>query len=89
LLAGAVLRRRFHRYGRSGELLFVQAGWWRRQLWAVPIANVQSASISRSLLQRWLGSQRWRWTRPVRPLSAGRASSTSGRNSARAAGRHP
>ena len=55
LLAGAVLRRRFHRYGRSGELLFVQAGWWRRQLWAVPIANVQSASISRSLLQRWLG----------------------------------
>ncbi len=55
LLASAVLRRRFHRYGLSGDLLFVQAGWWRRRLWALPLANVQSASISRSLVQRWLG----------------------------------
>jgi putative membrane protein len=55
LLAGAVLSRRFHRYGRSGKLLFVQAGWLRQQLWALPIANVQSASISRSFLQRRLG----------------------------------
>lgn len=55
LLVDAVLRRRFHRYGLSGELLFVQAGWWKRRLWALPLANVQSASVSRSPLQRWLG----------------------------------
>jgi putative membrane protein len=55
LLAGAVLGRRFHRYGRSGDLLFVQAGWWARQLWALPLGNVQSAGISRSFLQRRLG----------------------------------
>jgi putative membrane protein len=55
LLVGAVLSRRFHRYGRSGDLLFVQAGWWARQLWALPLGSIQSASISRSFLQRRLG----------------------------------
>jgi putative membrane protein len=54
LLAGAVLRRRFHRYGVSGNLLFVQAGFWKRQLWALPMANAQSVSLSRSWLQRRL-----------------------------------
>jgi putative membrane protein len=55
LLVGAVLRRRFHRYGIADGLLFVEAGWWRRQVWAVPMGSAQSVSIRRSWLQRRLG----------------------------------
>ena len=55
-LAGlALLERRFHRYGLSGGLLFVQRGLWRQRLWVVPVAKVQSLSISRGPLQRLLG----------------------------------
>jgi putative membrane protein len=55
LLGGAVLRRRYHRYGLEVDLLFVQAGFWKRRLWAVPMASTQTVSISRSWLQRLLG----------------------------------
>jgi putative membrane protein len=55
LLGAAVLRRRYHRYGVEGEVLFVQAGFWKRRLWALPMANAQTVSISRSWLQRLLG----------------------------------
>jgi len=51
----AALERRFHRYGLGGDLLFVARGVWRQRLWIVPLANVQSTSLSRSLLQRPLG----------------------------------
>jgi putative membrane protein len=55
LLGGAFLGRRYHRYALSGELLFVQAGFWRRRLWALQVANAQTVSLSRSFLQRRLG----------------------------------
>ena len=55
LLGAAVLRRRYHRYGLEGDLLFVQAGFWKRRLWALPMANTQTVSITRSWLQRLLG----------------------------------
>ncbi|HEX8444923.1 MAG TPA: PH domain-containing protein [Allosphingosinicella sp.] len=55
LLGGAFLGRRYHRYALSGELLFVQAGFWRRRMWALPVANAQTVSVSRSFLQRRLG----------------------------------
>jgi putative membrane protein len=55
LLGGAVLRRRYHRYGVVGRMLFVRAGFWRRQTWAVPMANAQTVSLRQSFLQRRLG----------------------------------
>jgi putative membrane protein len=55
LLAVAALERRFHRYAIDEELLFVMRGVWRRQLWLIPLANVQSLSVSRGPLQRRLG----------------------------------
>lgn len=55
LLGHAVLRRRYHLYGKADGFLFVTAGFWRRRLWALPMANVQTVSLSRSPLQRWLG----------------------------------
>jgi putative membrane protein len=51
----AVLERRFHRYGLAGDLLFVERGVWRQRLWVVPLAKVQSLSLSRGPLQRRLG----------------------------------
>jgi putative membrane protein len=53
-VAGA-LERRFHRYALDGDMLFVARGVWRRRLWLVPLANVQSLSLSRGPIQRWLG----------------------------------
>lgn len=55
LLGAAALRRRYHRYGLEDDILFVQAGFWKRRLWALPMANTQTVSISRSWLQRLLG----------------------------------
>jgi putative membrane protein len=54
-LAGAVLQRNFHLYGVADGLLFVQESFWKRRLWAVPMASAQSVSIRRSWLQRRLG----------------------------------
>ncbi|WP_182466816.1 PH domain-containing protein [Sphingomonas gilva] len=56
LLAVAMLRRRFHRYGLPGDRLFVQRGVLTRQMWIVPVRNVQAVSIRRSWLQRRLGT---------------------------------
>jgi putative membrane protein len=53
-VAGA-LERRFHRYALEGDLLFVARGVWRRRLWLVPLANVQSLGLSRGPIQRRLG----------------------------------
>ncbi len=47
--------RRFHRYGLSGNLLFVRRGVIRQQLWIVPVAKIQSLTIRQSWLQRMLG----------------------------------
>jgi putative membrane protein len=55
LLGGAFLGRRYHRYAVIGDHLFVRAGFWRRQLWAMPMANAQTVSLRRSFLQRRLG----------------------------------
>jgi putative membrane protein len=55
LAVAAALDRRFHRYGLAEDLLFVGRGVWRRRLWVIPLANVQSLSLSRGLLQRRLG----------------------------------
>ena len=51
----AALERRHHRFALAQDLLFVSRGVWRRRLWLVPVANIQSLSLSRSLLQRRLG----------------------------------
>jgi putative membrane protein len=51
----AALERHYHRYALGEDLLFVSRGIWRRRLWLVPVANIQSLSLSRSLLQRRLG----------------------------------
>lgn len=56
ILAVALLKRRFHRYGLPGETLFVQRGVLSRQMWIVPVRNVQAVSIRRSWLQRRLGT---------------------------------
>jgi putative membrane protein len=55
LALAAALERRFHRYALAEDLLFVARGVWRRRLWLVPLKNVQSLSLSRSLVQRRLG----------------------------------
>lgn len=51
----AALQRRHHRYDLHADLLFITRGVWRQQLWAVPVANAQAVSVSRSWLQRRLG----------------------------------
>ena len=56
ILAVVLLKRRFHRYGLPGETLFVQRGVLSRQMWIVPVRNVQAVSIRRSWLQRRLGT---------------------------------
>lgn len=55
LAAAAALERHGHRYALTDDLLFVARGVWHRRLWLVPLRNVQSLSLSRSLLQRRLG----------------------------------
>lgn len=56
IMAVALLRRRYHRYGLPGETLYVQRGVLSRQMWIVPVRNVQAVSIRRSWLQRRLGT---------------------------------
>ncbi|HYI40927.1 MAG TPA: PH domain-containing protein [Allosphingosinicella sp.] len=55
LAAAAALERRFHRYAIGDGLLFVSRGVWRRRLWLIPIARVQSLSLSSGPIQRRLG----------------------------------
>ena len=55
LAVAAALERRFHRYGLAHDLLFVSRGVWRRRLWLIPIASVQSLGLSRGPVQRRLG----------------------------------
>ena len=56
ILAVALLKRRYHRYGLPGDTLFVQRGVLSRQMWILPVRNVQAVSIRRSWLQRRLGT---------------------------------
>ncbi|MEA3065278.1 MAG: putative rane protein [Sphingomonadales bacterium] len=55
LAIAATLDRRYHRYALADDLLFVARGVWRRRLWLVPLANIQSLSLSRGPIQRRLG----------------------------------
>lgn len=55
LAVAAALERRYHRYALGDDLLFVARGVWRRRLWLIPLANVQSLSLSRGVVQRRLG----------------------------------
>ncbi len=55
LVAIAIVERRSHGYAFDRELLFVQAGYWRRALWILPVANVQTVAMRRGWLQRRLG----------------------------------
>jgi putative membrane protein len=55
LAVTAALDRRYHRYALADDLLFVARGVWRRRLWLVPLANVQSLSLSHGPIQRRLG----------------------------------
>lgn len=65
LLIVALLRRRFHRYAVERRALYVQRGVLNRQMWIVPTHNVQAITISRTWLQRRLG------TASVQPDTAG------------------
>jgi putative membrane protein len=67
----AWIARRSHRYGLAGDLLFVQAGAWRRRLWVVPLASVQALSVSRSSIQRWLDLATLRIDTAGAPVMAG------------------
>jgi putative membrane protein len=55
LAAVAVLDWLFHRYSLDGDLLFVARGFWRQQLWVIPLHSTQGLSLSRSPAQRLLG----------------------------------
>ncbi len=51
----AALERHFHRYALDADMLFIARGVWRRRLWLVPLASVQSMSLGRGPIQRRLG----------------------------------
>jgi putative membrane protein len=55
LALAAAIERRFHRYAISGDLLFVARGVWRRRLWIVPLARIQSLGLARGPIQRRMG----------------------------------
>jgi putative membrane protein len=55
VLAVALLRRKHHRYALDGDLLQVQRGVVTRTIWVVPIARIQSITLSRGWIQRRLG----------------------------------
>lgn len=55
VIAIAIVERGAHRYALDRDLLFVQAGYWRRRLWIVPLASVQAMTLRRTWLQRRLG----------------------------------
>ena len=55
LAAAVVLQWRRHRYMLSDRALYVSEGFFRRRLWVVPYAKVQTISATRSPLQQQLG----------------------------------
>lgn len=55
LVALALFERRFHRYALGPDLLHITRGIWRQQLWMIPVARVQSITLTRGFLQRRLG----------------------------------
>ncbi|MGN5374564.1 PH domain-containing protein [Sphingomonas hankookensis] len=54
-VAAALLARRRHRYAILGDHLYVMRGVLAKRAWIVPLARIQSVSITRSPLQRLLG----------------------------------
>ncbi|KQM66576.1 MULTISPECIES: PH domain-containing protein [unclassified Sphingomonas] len=54
-VVSALLARRRHRYAVVGDTLQVMRGVLAKQAWIVPLANIQSVSVTRSPLQRLLG----------------------------------
>ena len=52
--ASAAVQRRRHRFALADGLLFIQRGFWRRQLWIVPVERIQALGLSRTRPQRWL-----------------------------------
>lgn len=54
-VVAALLARRRHRYAIVGDTLQVMRGVLSKQAWIVPLAHVQSVSVTRSPLQRLLG----------------------------------
>lgn len=53
-VVAALIERRFHRYALDRGILFIQTGFWRRRLWLVPVDRIQTVSLTRGLLQRFL-----------------------------------
>ena len=54
-VVSALLARRRHRYAIIGDTLQVMRGVLAQRAWIVPLANIQSVSVTRSPLQRLLG----------------------------------
>ena len=54
-VAAALLARRRHRYAILGNHLHVMRGVLAKRAWIVPLARIQSVSVTRSPLQRLLG----------------------------------
>lgn len=54
-VAAALLARRRHRYAILGDHLHVMRGVLAKRAWIVPLARIQSVSVTRSPLQRVLG----------------------------------
>lgn len=54
-VVSALLARRRHRYAIVGDTLQVMRGVLAKRAWIVPLANIQSVSVTRSPLQRLLG----------------------------------
>lgn len=55
LLGFAALQRRRHRWRLDGGHLFVRRGLLTRLTYIVPLAKIQTVTLSRAPLQRWLG----------------------------------
>jgi len=54
-VVSALLARRRHRYAIIGNTLQVMRGVLSQRAWIVPLANIQSVSVTRSPMQRLLG----------------------------------
>ena len=59
LIAGAIATRwlswRRYRYAVDGDRLLVRAGWWRRRLVLLPLANIQSVDLTENFIGRRFG----------------------------------
>jgi len=54
-LGVSLLRPRFHGYALAETCLNVRRGVLKQRDWTVPYGNIQSVTVRRGLLQRWLG----------------------------------